>query len=163
MTHFKYILIVFIGFLATTSADASGGYELWLNYKRVENEVLLKAYQQQVQSVFFKGDSKTLEIAKEELKRGLHGMLDVSFEVKNQVEDLPSLIIAQQDDLSDDLLSMIDGDLSRLSKDGYIIKSIRYKNKEHILIASKNDIGVLYGVFSFLKRIHTNENKPLNC
>jgi len=48
--------------------------------------------------------------------------------------------------------------LNKVGKEGYIIQSSDIKGKKCIVIAANTDVGVLYGVFNFLRLIQTNKN-----
>jgi len=46
-------------------------------------------------------------------------------------------------------------DLDRLGAQGYVIRSLAYQGHRATIIASADDVGVLYGTFAFLKLLQT--------
>ena len=62
--------------LAAPSASADDGYELWLRYPVVANAALLARSRSAVTGLLVAGDSATARAARDELSRGLRGLLD---------------------------------------------------------------------------------------
>lgn len=135
---------------------ASNGYELWLSYQKVENEDRLMEYQGIINSIYFEEDSETLKAAKKELMNGLSGLLDLDFSAKFSQNEKSDLIVLTRDKLSKEIYKILDKDFENISKEGFIIKSVRINRKNHIIITANNQVGVLYGVFNFLRLLQTN-------
>jgi alpha-glucuronidase len=52
----------------------------------------------------------------------------------------------------------ITGKLSNVGNEGYIISSTSIHDKKVIIISANEDIGLLYGVFNFLRLLQTHQN-----
>jgi alpha-glucuronidase len=48
--------------------------------------------------------------------------------------------------------------MTTLGKEGYLIRYVKLTNKNILLITANSDIGVLYGVFHFLRLLQTNQS-----
>ncbi|MBZ0319871.1 MAG: alpha-glucuronidase [Anaerolineae bacterium] len=120
---------------------AEEGYELWLRYVPIEDEALLATYRTRITSLVCVSDSPTLKVAQAELLRGIKGLLGVSIPLTDTIQ--PGAVVFGHPDLAPPTL----GD------EGYIIKRLN----EAIVIAGNTDIGVLYGVFHFLRLLQTHQ------
>src|SRR4051812_4778320 len=119
----KTLLLILLFYYAPT-LQAEDGYALWLRYKPVENAAVYRKIITAVQA--------PEGVIKEELARGLNAMLQTSIPFAGQ----PTLVVAVQHTAS-------------LGPEGFMIKSFRDK----IVISANTDIGLLYGVFHFLRLI----------
>src|SRR5437870_5432342 len=70
----KSILLFF--FIALfNSIHAEDGYQLWLRYKPITNQLLRNNYLKSISGIFFTEHSPTLDVAREEMVTGLSSML----------------------------------------------------------------------------------------
>ncbi len=129
------------------------GYEGWLRFSKLTNVILEAEYRTLLKKLVLAEDSEILGTAKEELVRGIQGILDTSLEVSDQPSQTSNIILAtQQTEL--DLVNTLVGDLpSQLNDEGYVIKSD--KDTQSLVIFGKTDKGVLYGVFHLLRLLQT--------
>ncbi|HYH14825.1 MAG TPA: alpha-glucuronidase family glycosyl hydrolase, partial [Flavisolibacter sp.] len=135
---------------------AENGYELWLRYKKTEDQQLLKQYKRLITSIYFHGTSPTLSIAKDELNQGLKGILGEEIKTSNAIQHGSLLILTKQ--ASQSLKAPLPVDFSLLGKEGFAIQSITLDSKPITTITANTDIGVLYGVFHFLRLLQTNQD-----
>src|SRR5260221_14703639 len=56
-------------------AEAETGYDLWLRYPRVESEAERGTYRKAASAIVVEGDSPTAVVIRDELRRGLSGLL----------------------------------------------------------------------------------------
>ncbi len=120
---------------------AEDGYELWLRYVPIEDDALLNTYRSRITSLVCVSDSPTLKIAQAELLRGIKGLLGVSIPLTNTIQ--PGAVVLGRPELAPPTV----GD------EGYIITNFG----DTIVIAGNTDIGVLYGVFHFLRLLQTHQ------
>ena len=148
----SYNKILFILLFTTFSLkiQAEDGYELWLRYAPVTNAQRATEYKTQIKALAIYSNSATMQAATEELNRGLSGLL----KKKIPLSKTGNVIIgsAQNVAISKSLIS-IKTQLS-VENEGYIILS---KNG-NIYITGNTDIGVLYGVFHFLRLMQTEQS-----
>lgn len=142
--------IFLVGCFATASSQ--NGYGLWLDYKTISDSTLLSQYQDEIQSVHFPGKSKTLEIARDEIKLGLTTLLGEPIEFSSTYPAKGTLIISKFDKLDIKIQNKLKK--IKIPKDGYYIGSLA----GNIILTAKEDIGILYGVFNFLQRLQTHQS-----
>ncbi|MEO0292859.1 MAG: alpha-glucuronidase family glycosyl hydrolase [candidate division WOR-3 bacterium] len=134
------------------------GYRLWLRYDKIDNEERLKEYKENLKVVYFPGNTPTLKAAREELMLGLRGLLGKSIRITDKVNKDGVLIVGSLK--SSNLVSElgIEEILNKVNEEGFIIKSIIVKGKKCTLISARTDIGLLYGVFNFLRILQTQKS-----
>lgn len=157
MIQKKTTLIFIFALLCTLSSFANNGYDLWLKYSKIENKQLLQEYKLATSSIYIKGESETLKVAKEELQRGLNGMLQFHPLFTDALEKNNTLLVSNAKNLPPSIYKKIKKELSILNKDGYIIKSIVVDGKQKLIITSNEDVGVLYGVYNFLRSLQQHK------
>ena len=72
---------------------ADDGYGLWLKYNKIDDAQKLADYQATISSVVIQGDSQTCQVIKNELTKGLSGLLVKDFPIGASVERAGSLVI----------------------------------------------------------------------
>ncbi len=161
MKKFKHLILSTLTVLIILSAhqlNAEDGYRLWLRYDLVSDTGLLKEYQATIAEIIFEGQTPVLLAAKEELQCGLNGLLGREVQFTHELAS-NGTILAGTAESSDLIASLNLGDkLSDAGEEGYIILSINVADKACTVIAANKDIGILYGVFHFLKLLQTHED-----
>jgi alpha-glucuronidase len=157
-----FLGLVILFYFVSFSASAQKDYKLWLQYEKKENTAIVSNYLQDVQGIVPLGNSATLKIALNELQSGLENMFGNKISISPKLEGNKNIIIGSKESLSLEIRKGI-GDFDQINDEGFIIKSISIKNKNQIVITGKKDIGVLYGIYSFLRLIQTDKSiKNLN-
>jgi alpha-glucuronidase len=139
------------------SKISEDGYELWLRYRPIEEEAVLAAYRSALTQLVMLESSATLKIAEHELLVGLEGLLGVSIPLASQIDQPGTLVIGKSHHslLAEMHLEQV---LAQVNDEGFIILSTTYQDKPCILITAKTDLGVLYGVFHFLRHLQTRQS-----
>ncbi|MFQ6603128.1 alpha-glucuronidase family glycosyl hydrolase [Flavobacterium sp. C3NV] len=159
-TFFR-VLALFI--MVTWTASAQRDYKLWLQYDKIQNAVMASEYKNNLQGIVSLGSSQTAKISLAELETGILNMLGNKPEIGSVIKGENNLIVGAQTALNLDLQKVLESDFQNINNEGFIIKSISLKNKKQIVITGKNDVGVLYGVYSFLRLMQTHTSiKNLN-
>jgi len=159
-TFFR-VLALFI--MVTWTASAQRDYKLWLQYDKIQNAVMASEYKNNLQGIVSLGSSQTAKISLAELETGILNMLGNKPEIGSVIKGENNLIVGSQTALNLDLQKVLESDFQNINNEGFIIKSISLKNKKQIVITGKNDVGVLYGVYSFLRLMQTHTSiKNLN-
>lgn len=168
--------------------DGYDGSALWLRYVRVSDPDLLRRYREAATAVIVENASRnkvyrrtpdlamapgsserlvetTLEAARDELVRGLGGLLDravpSSTGAGGRVPD-GAVVVGTRDSSGIVRQYVSAGDLASLGDDGYLIRTLpRGSRGRHrlTLIAGNTDIGALHGTFAFLRHLQTH--RPL--
>jgi alpha-glucuronidase len=143
--------------LLNEKAVADDGYRLWLKYKKIEDVELLKQYQRLISSFIVMGESETCRLVRDELSRGLHGLLAKKIPSARSIKD-NSLVVGTPRN-SEILKTMVHGTLvETLGREGFMIKSTEINGDKSIVIAANEDIGLLYGAFRLLQLIQTHRS-----
>ncbi len=150
-----YFLLVVLCF-AFSKNYANDGYKLWLQYTYIKNETLRNTYKSQIKNLNPLGDSETIKVALNELQLGLNDMLGEAYATTSITTREYNLIFGSKTHLTQDISIQLANEFNQINDEGFIIKSIFLKGKKQIVITAKTDIGVLYGVYHFLKLLQTN-------
>ena len=144
----KLLFLLFLFIFTKTYAE--DGYDLWLRYVPISDAKLLGEYQKQIKGLAIYGNSATIQAATEELNKGLSGLLGKT----PPLSKTGNIIIGTTKNigLKDDIVS--EKTIQNIGNEGYTLVS----KKENIYIVANTDIGVLYGVFHFLRLIQTGIN-----
>jgi alpha-glucuronidase len=153
---------LFLLLLSITSLNiilhAEDGYRLWLRYDLISNQKILQDYRNHINSILSDDTSATLRIASSELQKGLKGLLDITITETSSPDNSGTIVIGTNKK-SNIIASLVSPDeFSNITDEGFIIKTVIHKGKKIILIAAKQDIGVLYGVFNFLRLLQTQKS-----
>ena len=147
----KALLIIFMVLPALSKAE--NGYDLWLRYKKISNNSLLDQYKKQIISPVVFGSSQTIKIIKAELTHAFSGLTGISYKILSS-PDKSSTFIAGTVSSTAIISSIIKKDeLTRIGNEGFIIKTRPGKT----IITANTDIGVMYGVFHFLRLLQTQQ------
>src|SRR5690606_38245126 len=134
------------------------GYELWLQYEYINNESSRQDILSSIEKLVPFGNSETINIAFTELKTGLSSMLGSEFLSSSKDNAKGILIFGTKANLPEDVILQLGNAFNEINDEGYILKSYALKGKNHIVISGNTDVGVLYGVYNFLKLLQTNKS-----
>src|SRR5688572_8477485 len=143
-------LTILVLVLVNPSLNAEDGYQLWLRYELISDQQKLNEYRNLIKGWIVNGNSPTSDIARKELRSALNGLLGVPVpEVKDFDND--AILIAITSSTADVLKSALAGKLKNVGPEGFAIFTTTIRNKKATVIGAHNDIGMLYGIFHFLK------------
>ena len=134
-------------------AAAEDGYELWLRYHSLPAEQRAR-YAPATTQLVMPTPSPTLIAAKDELLRGLNGLLSQQPASVERVS-APALVIGTPQ--SNAQIAQFDLGLKGLAAQGYVIRHRPINGQASVVIAANDDVGVLYGVFHFLRQLQTQQ------
>jgi alpha-glucuronidase len=137
------------------------GYDLWLRYRLVDDAARLREYRRDLAALVVEGASPTLRAAREELVRGLGGLLGRAVPLERTVSRDGTLLIGTSASAPDLAALPIAADLRRVGNEGYVLRAARLGGRRVIVIAANRDIGVLYGAFHLLRLLQTH--RPLEA
>jgi alpha-glucuronidase len=139
-------------------ARAEDGYELWLRYPVVTSAALLAEYRAAVTGVWATGDSATARVARDELHRGLRGLLGREVAAVSAV-GRDGIVLAGTPATSPAIAGLgLGAELARAGAEGYVLRTLTPRPQRRIIvIAANSDVGVLYGTFAFLRLLQTHQ------
>jgi alpha-glucuronidase len=152
-----YKLIIFFSLqLLPLFSSAEDGYNLWLRFNKIDNAILLQQYRNRITAIQCSSSSQILLAAKEELLNDLQNLL------AKKITDLKTVsnncIVAGTPSSSNFVKQFLSSGNYNLGSEGYTINTKNIEGKNVIVIAANSDVGVLYGVFAFLRLLQTHEN-----
>ena len=138
------------------SLRAEDGYDLWLRYVRVTDPTLLAEYRAAATQIVVPGESPTLGVARDELVKGLTGLLGAAPPVAGTVSTDGAIVVgtARSSSLIRSLPVAVE--LRGVGREGYVIRTTRIGGKRVTVVAANEDIGALYGTFALLRRMQTH-------
>jgi alpha-glucuronidase len=145
--------VVALLLVASTPARAETGYELWLRYRLVSDPTLLTAYRGALTHLVAGGDSPTIVAAREELVRGIGGLLGRDLPVAASIERDGAIVIGTPASSTVIAALRMGMELRALGPEGYIVRSASVAGRRTIVIAANSDVGVLYGAFELLRQL----------
>lgn len=137
-----------------TAARAEDGYDLWLRYRPVE-AAEARAYRAAASELVVAEGSPTLAVARDELARGLSGMLGAAPPLAAAPTRDGALIVGTP--ANSRLIAGLKLPLEPLGPDGYLVRSVTVDGRRATVIAGNSDVGALYGAFDFLRRMQTRQ------
>ncbi len=146
------LLVLLLLLSVPFAAHAEDGHELWLRYKPVEAPWQAPYRAAATAIVAGEGRSPTLDAARGELLRGLAGLL--ARPVPAGLRD-GAIVIGTP--ASSRAIAALKLPLAPAGAQGYVIRSTVLGGHPVTAIAANSDIGVLYGVFAFLRRMQTRQ------
>jgi alpha-glucuronidase len=147
-------LAALVAFAIITPAQAEDGYELWLRYHPVE-KVWLGKYGAAAQALAPAGNSPTIRAARDELERGLGGLLARRIPIDNGLRRSGTILFGTPS--GSPVIAGLNLPLSKLGMEGYVIRSTAAHGRAVTVIAANGDAGVLYGVFRYLRLLQTRQ------
>ena len=150
-------ICLFLLLCYTQWLHAENGYELWLRYKLVSKGEFYTSYCLKNRKVMFPGETESLIAAKKELQAGLSGLLNIPYTEEETLED-NMLIVGTPQSVPLFKEQAFHAEINGLSDEGYLILNCTIKGKKTTTILARTEIGMLYGVFHYLRLIQTNQS-----
>ncbi len=152
----KLLVLTCLMIVALSPLAAEDGYRLWLRYEAVPEGPMREAYQGILGSVQYdvESASPTLLVAMKELDTGLAGLLD-----EGERRGSHTLLFGAAGS-NPEIDAIIGKDAVELPEgEGYLVREVEKGDRQYIVVTSKTDQGVLYGVFALLR--HLQQHQPL--
>ena len=174
------LAVLAAGVPPASAASPEDGSDLWLRYARVADRGKLEQYRRAATTIVVEnadrnkvhrhtpdlhmepGSSEklvetTLEAARDELVRGLGGLLDRPVPIESGAGPVPdgAVVVGTRDSSEVVRRQIRDHDLAAIGDEGYVIRSVSRGRAAFTVIAGNTEIGALYGTFAFLRRMQT--------
>lgn len=153
----KYLFTLLLAVCAAGKSYADNGYDVWLRYQKIENPGRYQYYHQKHRDLLFAATSPRLKAAKDELNKGFRGLLGSSLK-ETAAPSQNTLVVGTPASNGWIAKLPLANEINQLDDEGFIIRSAKINGKPVTVVAAKKDIGVLYGIFHYLKLIQTNQN-----
>ncbi|MBN7812586.1 alpha-glucuronidase [Algoriphagus sp. H41] len=152
----KNLFTLLCWFALTFSALANDGYGLWLDYSPVQNTQLRSDLSRLYSGFYFFGKSPTYEVIQKELTLSGEKMLGQSPVFTTERLAQTQVWLGTREELSQVLSLQQQTSLRALGEDGFWRGPITFQGKTYYAIIGNRPVGVLYGVFDWLKSIQTD-------
>lgn len=139
------LVVLPIGARAETGSDA------WLRYGRLEAMSLGRMRQSVPERVIQVGEGLLLDSAREELARGIRGLLGRDLPRAADLSPDGAIVLGTLTDLRRRFPQFDPGVLYGV--DAYRVRAMRVGGARYIVVAAESEAGVLYGTFALLRRI----------
>jgi alpha-glucuronidase len=130
---------------------AEDGHDAWLRYARLDEPTLSQQREALPAVIVAVGDSPLLLSAREEIVRGVRGMVGHTLRVETQSPGNDAIVLGTLDSLDVGLKA-------ELPPDGFWLKTATKNGRRYTVVTARNDRGVLYGAFALLRKIALGEN-----
>jgi alpha-glucuronidase len=145
-------LLLALALMALSSVTfAEDGYELWQRYRPLNADAAAR-YRPSIQQIIVKGESPTLRVVAQELNTALDKLLPSTAQLENGEAGGALIAGTAQSDASIAALRL---NLESLPVGGFVIRTLRVEGRNAVVIAARDDMGVLYGAFHFLRLLQT--------
>ena len=142
------------------ATEGEDGYELWLRYRQVADTARLREYRGAITQLVVLGDSPTMGAARDELARGLRGLLGRDVPVVDEPTLDGALVVASLTHLQTGGRQYLTATARSIaSPEGYLIAAGPVKGRRAIVVTSQTEVGTLYGAFRLLRELQTE--RPL--
>jgi alpha-glucuronidase len=135
------------------------GYDLWLRYRPVPDAARLAEYRATITQLVVASDSATLQAARDELVRGVRGLLGRDLPVARSVSQDGALVVGTPANSTVVAALPLAAALRQVGPEGFVIRALPIGGRRAIVIAANRDVGVLYGAFQLLRLLQTE--RPL--
>jgi alpha-glucuronidase len=131
------------------------GSRLWLRYEPVARPDLLAAYRAAFTGLVLESESPTLAAAREELTRGLGGLLGAPQSVATTITRDGAIVVGTP--ASSPLVAGagLGLSLAEAGDEGFVIRRATVGGRACTIVAGNRDVGALYGAFHLLRRLQT--------
>jgi len=140
--------------LAVLPAWAEDGYDLWLRYRPLP-DTLAQPYRLQVRSLLAPAATPTQAAARDELLRGLQGLLGHSPALVETIDGEGAVVVGTP--ASSPAIAALRLPLEKLGQAGYLIRRVSIDGRAATVVAANDDVGALYGAFRLLRLLQTGQ------
>jgi alpha-glucuronidase len=158
----RSLLTLFLLFALTLPTSAKDGYELWLDYRPIEETKLKSEVDRLFSGIYFFGQSPTYDVIRKELQISGQKFLGKSPVFSKERLAQTQVWIGTREELSQVLGLQTQIQIRALGPEGYWRGPIDFHGKPFYAIIGNQPVGVLYGVFDWLKSIQTSTFNSLS-
>ena len=147
--------IVFCGLLSASCLLAETGRDAWLRYQALD-ESAARPYRQALPAALVAmGDAPQIASARQEILRGIGGMLGRTLRVEAGLPRENAIVIGTLDSLRRQAPALVsDGNLA---EDAFRLRTVAAGGFRYTVISAANPRGALYGAFALLRKIALHE------
>jgi len=143
-------------FLISAGVHAESGYEAWLRYERLD-AAAVRQYQGTVPAaVIIFGESGMVASAKEEMIRGVRGMLGRTLRVETRMPSEEAILVGTLAELRKTVPQLVPA--GSVGPEGYWLRAAAWNHRRYVIVTGGDERGLLYGAFALLLKISMRES-----
>ena len=154
-----------LALLLPTLAHAEDGHAAWLRYARHDAATIRRLQTVVPPAIVVLGDAAPLLRARDEVVRGVSGMLGRELRIESQIPKTDAIVLgtvhslhhASPISLHEVEHPVGEGMHGQAAGDGYTLKTVRRGAVRYTVIAADNERSVLYGAFAYLRKVALGE------
>jgi alpha-glucuronidase len=131
------------------------GSQAWLRYAALDESSARQVRESVPAAIVDVSDSIVTRSAREELIRGVRGMLGRTLRLENRIPTEGAIVIGTASAIG--RVAPQFANPATLMADAYLLKTIVWNGASYTVIAGGNDRGALYGAFAYLRKIGLRE------
>jgi alpha-glucuronidase len=163
MKTLRLLTTIFFGLifsdLFSLPARAETGYAAWLRYAEIDKATVKNNYDKSLPAVVIStGHSEIARSARDELMRGVRGMLGRTLRIETNLPDENAIVLGTFDEIKKVVPAFTTP--ANLAEDGFYLKTVSSGGNKLLIITAPNERGVLYGTFALLRKMGLQE--PIN-
>ena len=141
--------------LAVAALHAETGADAWLRYAALDENTARADRANMPAVVTALGAEPQIDAARQELIRGVRGMLGRTLRIEDRVPSEPAIVLGTVSELrrSAPQLALA----ANLATDGFWLKTVTSNGIRYTVITAENSRGVLYGAFAWLRKMALGE------
>lgn len=156
----KKYLILFLLLVFSEILVAKDGYELWLDYRSIENQAMQSEADRLFSGIFFFGDNPTYEAIRKELQLAAPKMTGKAPIFSKERLEQTNVWLGTREELAQVFGLQDQVTIRGLGEDGYWMGPVVFQGKTYLTIVGNRPVGVLYGVFDWLKSLQSGTFDP---
>jgi alpha-glucuronidase len=129
------------------------GYDLWLRYRPITDAALLAEYRSAAAYLVMPETSPTLRAARDELAAGLRGLLGTELPIEARVSRDGAVVAGTPAGSPIVAALPVAAELRAVGSEGLVVRTTRVDGRRAVVIAANTEVGVLHGVFAFLRHM----------
>lgn len=154
------LVTVLSALLAAGPSFAETGYDAWLRYQPIKGIPACKLYYALPKKLIALRDSPIGISARDELRRGVRGMLSKDLQIISKVDEDGAIVLATKAEFAKAFpKETSEGEFANLIPEAFAIKRIYLEDADCLVIIGGDDRGVLYGAFALLRTIGLQQPK----
>lgn len=153
----RVLLLCLAVLLLAGPLQAEDGSRLWLRYEPVSDPAQREEYLAHVTEIVAANNSPTQRVIRDELKRGLSGLLGRNPRFLSTAPSNGALVVGTPGNNPAVNSLGLDAEINRLGNEGYLIRSVTNSGRTLTVIVSQGELGALYGTFHFLRLLQTHQ------
>lgn len=150
----KYLILVLL-LIFSLPNFAKDGYELWLDYRLIENSIMRSEADRLFSGIFFFGKNTTYEAIQKELELAAPKMTGKAPIFSTERLNQTQVWLGTREELAQVFGLQDQVTIRNLGEDGYWMGPVVFQGKTYFTIVGNRPVGVLYGVFDWLKSLQS--------